>query len=70
MLGLQEYDAETVENRIGLIEALPGNTLLFHLKDGSVQKLNWTFPSRSESWTAEKRQKAAEKTRRRYGKTE
>jgi len=70
VLGLQEYDAETVENRIGLIEALSGNTLLFHLKDGSVHTVNWTFPSRSESWTAEKRQKAAEKTRRRYGKTE
>lgn len=69
-MGLQEYDAEMVENRIRQIEALPENTLLFHLKDGSVQKVNWAFPSRSESWTAEKRQKAAEKTRRRYGKTE
>lgn len=70
VMGLQEYDAEMVENRIRQIEALPENTLLFHLKDGSVQKVNWAFPSRSESWTAEKRQKAAEKTRRRYGKTE
>ena len=68
-LGLQEYDAETVENRIAQIEAQPRNMLLFHLKDGSTQEVKWSFPSRSESWTAEKRQKAAEQMRRHHGKT-
>ena len=69
VLGLQEYDAETVENRIAQIEAQPGNMLLFHLKDGSTKEIKWSFPSRSESWTAEKRQKAAEQMRRYHGKT-
>ena len=68
-LGLQEYDAETVENRIAQIEAQPENMLLFRLKDGSTQEIKWSFPSRSESWTAEKRQKAAEQMRRHHGKT-
>jgi len=68
VLGLAEYDAESVANRIEHIEAMPGNLLVFHLNDGSTHEVTWTFPSRSESWTEEKRQKAAEQMRRRHAK--
>lgn len=68
VLGLEEYDAESVANRIEQIEAMPGNLLVFHLNDGSTHEVTWTFPSRSESWTEEKRQKAAEQMRRRHAK--
>ena len=67
--GLTEYDAESVEKRIVQIEAMPGNVLIFHLNDGSAQEVKWAFPSRSESWTDEMREKAADQVRRRYAKT-
>lgn len=69
VLGLTEYDAESVEKRIVQIEAVPGNVLIFHLNDGSTQEVKWVFPSRSESWTDEMREKAADQVRRRYAKT-
>lgn len=69
VLGLSEYDAESVENRIEQIEAMPGNILIFHLNDGTRHEVSWAFPSRSESWTDEMRQKAAEQMRRRYAET-
>lgn len=68
-LGLAEYDPCAVSERIEYIEAMPENTLVFHLRDGSEHEVKWTFPSRSESWTDEKRQKAAEQMRRYHAKT-
>ena len=69
VLGLAKYDAEAVADRIERIDAMPNNLLVFHLKDGTSHEVNWVFPSRSESWTHEMREKAAEQMRRRYGKT-
>ena len=69
VLGLTEYDAKSIENRIAQIEAMPGNILIFHLNDGSMQEVKWAFPSRSESWTDEMRKKAADQVRRHYAKT-
>lgn len=69
VLGLGEYDPHAVANRIERIEAMPGNILVFHLNDGTTHEVAWTFPSRSESWTDEMRQKAAEQMRRRYAET-
>ena len=69
MLGLAEYDAEAVKNRIEWIGAMPDNLMVFHLTDGTTHEVKWTFPSRSESWTDEMREKAAEQMRRRYAKT-
>lgn len=69
VLGLAEYDAEAVKNRIERIDAMPDNLLVFHLKDGTTLEVKWVFPSRSESWTVEMREKAAEQMRRRYAKT-
>ena len=69
VLGLAEYDADAVKNRIEWIDAMPDNLLVFHLKDGTTREVKWIFPSRSESWTVEMREKAAEQMRRRYAKT-
>ena len=69
VLGLAEYDADAVKNRIEWIDAMPDNLLVFHLKDGTTHEVKWVFPSRSESWTVEMREKAAEQMRRRYAKT-
>ena len=68
-LGLTAYDAEAVRSRIVQIEAMPENILIFHLADGKTHEVKWFFPSRSESWTEEMRQKAAEQTRRHHAKT-
>ena len=68
-LGLTAYDAEAVRSRIVQIEAMPENILIFHLADGTTREVKWSFPSRSESWTEEMRQKAAEQTRRHHAKT-
>lgn len=68
VLGLAEYEPHAVTERIERIDAMPGNLLVFHLNDGSAHEVTWTFPSRSESWTEEKRQKAADQMRRRYAK--
>ena len=68
-LGLTAYDAEAVRSRIVQIEAMPENILIFHLADGTTHEVKWFFPSRSESWTEEMRQKAAEQTRRHHAKT-
>ena len=68
-LGLTVYDAEAVRSRIVQIEAMPENILIFHLADGTTHEVKWFFPSRSESWTEEMRQKAAEQTRRHHAKT-
>ena len=68
-LGLAEYDPQAIADRIIQIDALPENRLVFHLADGTDREIRWIFPSRSESWTEEKRQKAAEQARRHYAKT-
>lgn len=68
-LGLAEYDPQAVARRILQIDAMPGNKLVFHLADGTDQEIQWTFPSRSESWTEGKRQKAAKQARRHHAKT-
>jgi len=71
VLGLREYDAESVDNRIQQIEAMPGRMLIFTLNDGSKHEVQWLFPSRAESWTEEMRKKAGEQTknRRKHAKT-
>ena len=68
-LGLAEYDPQAIADRIIQVDALPDNRLVFHLADGTDPEIQWTFPSRSESWTEEKRQKAAEQARRHHAKT-
>lgn len=68
-LGISEYDPQAVAERIIQIDAMPENRLVFHLADGLEKDVKWSFPSRSESWTAEIRQKASEQMRRQHAKT-
>lgn len=68
-LGLVEYEPQAVADRIVQIDAMPENRLIFHIADGADQEIQWTFPSRSESWTEGKRQKVAEQVRRHHAKT-
>lgn len=46
---------------IDTIIANPGNELVFQLKNGTSHTEVWKFPSRSESWTPEMKQKARER---------
>ena len=59
--------AEVVKNpaEIQKIIADDGNTLHFHLADGSVVTRIWADRSRSESWTAEMRETARQKAKER-----
>ena len=55
------------ENRADPADARPDadpHTLIFHLRDGREEKLEWQNRSRAESWTPEMKEKAREKARR------
>ena len=45
------------------IEMHPGNRLLFVFRDGCAEEHFWKDRSRRDSWDAERRKRAAEKTR-------
>ena len=51
------------EDSVHHIEMHPGNRVLFVFQDGHTEEHFWEDHSRKDSWDAEKRQKAAEKTR-------
>ena len=51
------------EGSVHHIEMHPGNRVLFVFQDGHTEERFWKDHSRKDSWDAEKRQKAAEKTR-------
>lgn len=55
-------DTEALE-RIHHIEMHPDNRVQFVFQDGHAEEHFWKDHSRKDSWDAEKRQKAAEKTR-------
>ena len=69
VLGLAEYAPNIIAERIERIVAMPDKMLAFHLSDGTVKEVKWALPSRSESWTTDMRQKAAEQMRRRHAET-
>ena len=56
-------DTAHTEDSVHHIEMHPGNRVLFVFQDGHTEKRFWKDHSRKESWDAEKRRKAAEKTR-------
>ena len=68
VLSMTEYEAQAVTEHIEQILMLPDRTLKIIMKNGSSKEFKWVYPSRSESWTEEMRQKAAEKERARHGK--
>ena len=56
------------EDSVHHIEMHPGNRVLFVFQDGHTEERFWKDHSRKDSWDAEKRQKAAEKTRLQHQK--
>ena len=68
VLGCESFDEDAFAKRIAFITALPNNALEFTFADEHAEKVTWQDRSRSESWTAEMRQDAAEKTRKRSEK--
>ena len=71
VLGTEEFDADLVKARVASIQAIndsEGNSLVFTLSDGKVTVKRWQNPSRSESWTAEMKDKAREDGKRKGGR--
>ncbi len=68
VLGCNSFNENIFAERIAFITALPNNNLEFIFTDGHTEKATWQDRSRSESWTAEMRQAAAEKMRKRSKK--
>ena len=64
VLEMDEYDDALVDEKIREITAMPDHLLIFRLADGKQQEIRWKFPTRSESWTEERRRAAAEKVRK------
>ena len=54
------------QNLVEYIIATGPNTLEVHLRDGTVNTLEWKDRSRAESWTPEMREKAREHALRRH----
>lgn len=70
VLGLDEYSPSAFTAQIDRIEVPKDNHLRFIFKDGSTVNRVWTDRSRRESWTAEMRHAAAERTRRQRRKVQ
>lgn len=64
-LGISEYDAMVFSKHIDRIEVPEDNHVLIFFKDGRTEECTWVDRSRRDSWTAEMKQVAAEKTRQR-----
>ena len=58
VLGIRELNRRLIESKIQTIEVHDNNLLIFKLKDGSSIEKEWSYRSRSESWTDEMKEKA------------
>ena len=69
LLGWNSFDEEAFRQAVDHVTAVYPHTLIFHLRDGREEKLEWQNRSRSESWTPEMKEKAREFGRRKnHGK--
>ena len=64
LLGWNSFDEEAFKQAVDHVTAVYPHTLIFHLRDGREEKLEWQNRSRAESWTPEMKEKAREKARR------
>ena len=60
-LGLKELDEIVLHEMVSEIVVPERNILDFHLKDGSIKRIEWQNPSRSLSWTPEMREQARQR---------
>ena len=64
LLGWTSFDEEAFRQAVDYVTAVYPHTLIFHLRDGRKEHLEWQNRSRAESWTPEMKEKAREKARR------
>ena len=64
LLGWNSFDEEAFRQAVNHVTAVYPHTLIFHLRDGREEQLEWQNRSRAESWTPEMKEKAREKARR------
>ena len=64
LLGWNSFDEESFKQAVDHVTAVYPHTLIFHLRDGREETLEWQNRSRAESWTPEMKEKAREKARR------
>ena len=65
-LGLDAWQPDVFRNQVDHIIATGPNTLEVHMKDGTVQTVEWKDRSRRDSWTPEMKEKARQDALRRY----
>ena len=68
VLETDKFDTEIFQSKIKQILVPEPNVLTFIFKDGHKETIRWADRSRSESWTAEMREKAAQSARERSRK--
>ena len=66
LFGWNSFDEQALRDTVDHITAVYPNGLVFHLKDGTEQKTEWQYESRSKSWTPEMKAQAAEHAKRRH----
>ena len=59
--GWDKFNQDKFLKKVEKIIANPGNELEIHLKDGTLDTINWNDRSRSEAWTDEMKSKARAK---------
>ena len=62
IFGLPEFNAEVFSEQIENIKICNNCVVEFHFKDGHEETGLWQVRSRSESWTAEMKEKARKKS--------
>lgn len=67
-LHMHEFDEDEFDKRVSNVIVCDNNILKYCLKDGSSIEAMWSNPSRKDSWTAEMREKARERSLMQYGK--
>lgn len=65
VLGIDDYNSTAFDTLIDHIEVPGDNHLRFVFKNGRIEERTWADRSRRDSWTAEMKQTAAERTRQR-----
>lgn len=66
VLGLSGLDENIMRSRIVEIVVPEKNILIYRLKDGSEQRVEWQHRSRSRSWTPEMKERARQQTKKRW----
>lgn len=69
-MGLDEFDPEEFQKRISSVVSRQDHILIFRFLDGTEQQIEWKKASRSNSWTPEMKERAAQISKERRGETQ